>query len=77
MYVCCRKFRKSVSRENSTVKISDEVPRDIPQTIHAVNFSAGLNPEFRNNLLGDGGERKGDPTMRYVVFTDTLRLHWF
>ena len=59
------------------MKISDEVPRDIPQTIHAVNFSAGLNPEFRNNLLGDGGERKGDPTMRHVVLTDSWQLYSF
>lgn len=47
------KFRNTITKDNSTVKISDEVPRDIAETIHAVNFSAGLNTLFAKNLAGD------------------------
>ena len=42
---------------NSTVKISDEVPRNNNLTIKAVNFSAAVNSLFAENLMND-------PTMR-------------
>lgn len=49
------------------MKISDEVPRDIPHTIHAVNFSAGLNDMFHDNL-------DHDSTMRYTSTSSFLWL---
>ena len=52
-----RKFRNNITKMNSTVKISDEVPRNNNLTIKAVNFSAAVNSLFAENLMND-------PTMR-------------
>ncbi|XP_067936801.1 voltage-dependent calcium channel subunit alpha-2/delta-1-like [Watersipora subatra] len=58
------KFRKHITKANSTVKISDEVPRNIKLTVDAVSFSAGLNDLFTSNL-------EQDSTMRWQYYGST------
>ena len=48
-----RYFRQAVSKTSSTVKISDEVPRDSKDTINAVYYTKDLDEVFISNFEQD------------------------
>lgn len=45
----CSYFKQKVSLEQSAVKITDEVPRDHPNTINTVLWTAKLEDTFKEN----------------------------
>ena len=52
-------FKQKVSFVDSIVKISDEIPRNDPQTINTVVYTKGLDKVFKENM-------KRDKSLRWV-----------
>ncbi len=49
----CSYFKQKVSLEQSAVKITDEVPRDNPNTINTTLWTAKLEDTFKENYNRD------------------------
>ena len=55
----CRLFKQTISLVQSSVKISDQTPRDDPKIIDTVAWSSGLDKIFIQNLGNDSDLRYG------------------
>ena len=58
LIACCtcmafRYFQQKVSKQHSTVKIADEVPREHQSVINTVHFTKGLEKAFIENAKRD------------------------
>ncbi|XP_033124937.1 voltage-dependent calcium channel subunit alpha-2/delta-1-like [Anneissia japonica] len=62
-------FKQNVSMTKSTVKISDEVPRDDNNTIQTILMFQGLNKVFTENS-------KKDPLLRWQYFGSSEGMVW-
>ena len=58
--VSLRLFKQTTSRVQSSVKISDQTPRDDPDIIDTVAWSSGLDKTFMQNLNNDSDMRYED-----------------
>jgi len=60
-------FKQKVSFEESIVKISDEIPRNLPQTINTVVYTKELDKVFRENM-------REDKSLRWQYFGSSAGL---